>query len=78
MAESARARGDVSGAAGRLEHAYECGGKRDASLLIAAATWLAGAHEEAHARALLAIASRHTLTPDQAAQATVIAKAIGQ
>ncbi|MFI5299102.1 MAG: hypothetical protein ACHREM_13480 [Polyangiales bacterium] len=77
MAEATRARKDIPGAAKRLENAYECGGKRDPSLLIAGATWLADAGESDRARALLGRAAGHTLSPDQAAQAAMVSKALG-
>ncbi len=77
LAELARARADEGEAATRLEHAYVCGGRSDASLLLAAATWLSerGA-DPRRAQALLTQAARHDLTPDQADQAERVRRAL--
>jgi len=78
LGEAARDRGQLTKAAERLEAAYACGKRRDPSLLIAAATWIArqaevSAEERALALRLLETAGKHTLSPNQAAQARQVA-----
>jgi len=72
LAEAARRAGRLAEAAAHAETAYECGGRRDASLLVAGATWLAAAGERERARSLLERTRGLALTPDQAEQARAL------
>jgi tetratricopeptide (TPR) repeat protein len=77
LAEAARKQGRLAGAATYAETAYECGQRRDASLLVAAATWLAAAGERERARAVLERTRGLALSPDQAEQAGAVGREVG-
>ena len=69
LAEAARARQSGALAAARLEQAFACGGRRDPSLLLAAATWYLEAGRAEDARRLLQQAAGFAeLSADQAGQ----------
>jgi tetratricopeptide (TPR) repeat protein len=77
LAEAAKARGRVVEAAGHLETAYQCGGRRDASLRVAAATWLVEAGERKRAERALDGIRGLSLTRDQAEQVSALLRALG-
>ncbi|MBW2527602.1 MAG: hypothetical protein JRI23_25700 [Deltaproteobacteria bacterium] len=69
LAEASRALDDLRAAVHRLEQAFECGGRRDPSLLLAAATWSLDEGDLPRARRLIAEVRRQAkLSPDQRAQ----------
>jgi hypothetical protein len=70
LGEAARTQGAIDRAADRLERAFSCGGERDPSLLIAAATWLAETGDHERARRLLGRSKTMKLSEDQAEQVT--------
>jgi len=72
LTEMARQRSDLVEAASRAQRAYACGGRRDPSLLLAASAWLLSTGDRASARSLLNRAEEHALSPDQAAEATML------
>jgi tetratricopeptide (TPR) repeat protein len=78
LAEAAKRRGRVVEGASHLESAYRCGGGRDASLRVAAATWLLDAKQAERARQVLDGLRGISLTTDQAEQVSALRKALGQ
>jgi tetratricopeptide (TPR) repeat protein len=69
LAETARARGDLASASSSAEQAFDCGGGRDASLLLAAATWaLDDANPERAAQLLVRVGDGTALSADQRGQ----------
>jgi hypothetical protein len=75
-AEAARAAGDIKEAVAQIDHAFTCGGERDSSLLVAAATWLVASGDGAAARAVLRRLEGRTLGEDQSAQVAALDRAI--
>ena len=67
-AEDARRLGRPREGAALLLQAFTCGNQRDASLLVAAATWLIGAGDAAAAQAVLDALKGRALTDGEAAQ----------
>lgn len=77
MTEAARKAGRLVEAAAHAETAFECGGQKDPSLLVAAATFLGQAGERERARSLLARTRGLTLSSDQADQARALESELG-
>jgi len=77
LAEAAKARGRVVEAAAHLETAFQCSGGKDASLRVAAATWLLDAGEREPAHRALAGLRGLSLSDDQAQQVTALRRALG-
>lgn len=78
LAEAAKARKRIVEAAGHLEKAYQCGGGKDPSLRVAAATWLFEAGEAEAARAALSSLQGLALSEDQAAQVGMLSRALAR
>ncbi len=76
LAERARRAHLAEVAATYAQAAYACGGGRDASLLLAGATWLVAAGDTARASRLIAALHDRALTPDQAAQRAALLQAL--
>jgi tetratricopeptide (TPR) repeat protein len=76
LAEAARRNARPVEAAEHAESAYVCGGRRDPSLLVAAATWLTAAGERARALSVLARIRGLGLTPDQAEQVAALERSL--
>jgi hypothetical protein len=77
LAEVAKAHGRVLEAAQHLETAFQCGGGKDASLRVAAATWLLQAGERTEARRVLAGVRGLSLSDDQADQVSALLRELG-
>jgi len=77
LAEAAKARGRILEAVEHLETAYRCGGEHDASLRVAAATWLTNAKELDRARRVLDSLSGASLSPDQRNQVEALRLELG-
>ncbi len=76
LAERARRARHPAVAATYVEAAYACGGGRDASLLLAGATWLVAAGDSARAARLIAALDGRALGDDQAAQRAALQRAL--
>ncbi len=74
--ETARRAGNLTAAAAALGQAFTCGGERDTSLVVAAATWLVGAADADGAQAALARIEGRTLPRDQSAQVAALRRVL--
>ena len=76
LAEAQRAQGKATLAARQLGQAFSCGGSKDASLLLAGATWALQGGDRETAQQMLDAAGRLKLSPDQASQAAWVKDAL--
>jgi hypothetical protein len=76
VAEAARTAGRLVEAARHATRAYECGGRRDSSLLVAALTWLLSAGDRDQARSLVEQLEKLALPADQAEQVVAARRAL--